>query len=333
MGSFLACQRKHFYRYEVGLRPNTDANALRFGSAWHNAMEARWQLKTYEAALAVATAGNGLDDMQRHTLAGLLIGYCKCYEGIEIVKTMQPEVQFHHSIKGSNTFDAAGKIDGLGILHDGRLALIEHKTCSDDISHESDFWLRLRSNNQILQYVYAARMLGWNIEIVIYDVTRKPCIDLVQKPVLDENGLKIVKDKFGNRVLKANGEPRQSGNKEKEETLETVLETPDEFGDRLADDTMTRPEFYFARREVPVTDQDLEEFNVQRVMISRNILGCRHEQKKLSRPEQAWARNIDGMVCRNCEFSQFCLQNIPVNPAMPPAGFSIGAINSELQTI
>lgn len=288
MGSFLACQRKHYYRYELGMKPNTDANALRFGSAWHAAMEARWQSGTYEVALAAALAGNGMDEMQQHTLAGLLVGYCQHYSGIEIVKTMQPEVEFNHPIKGSNTFDAAGKIDGLGILHDGRLALIEHKTTSEDISPESDYWLRLRSNNQILQYVYAARKLGWNIEIVIYDVTRKPSI-------------------------------RQKQN-----------ETIEQFGERLADDTMARPEFYFARREVPVTDQDLEEFNVQRVMISRNILGCRHEQKKLSRPEQAWARNINGMVCRNCEYSQFCLQNTSVNPAKPPAGFSIGTINSEL---
>ena len=332
INSFLSCPRKHFYRYELGLKPNTDAQALRFGSAWALAMEARWQGKTYDEAIAIANGGSLMEEIDQATLAGLLHGYYRLYEGTEIFKFMHPEVKFQHSIAGSNTFDAAGKIDGLGMLHDGRLAIVESKTTRENIAPDSDYWLRLRFNIQILQYVYAARKLGWNVEVIIYDVTRKPAIEPVQIPILDINGFKIVNDVNGNRIFKANGEPRQSADKEKGYTLLTSLEQPDQFGRRLADDAEARPDFYFARREVPVLDDDLIEFNVNRVSISRTILGCRHEQKKVAKPEQAWPRNSStAFNCNNCEFSQFCLQNISVNPAKPPAGFQIGGIHSELE--
>ena len=41
MNTLLSCPRKHYWRYEVGMSRVTDAAALRFGTAWHAAMEAR----------------------------------------------------------------------------------------------------------------------------------------------------------------------------------------------------------------------------------------------------------------------------------------------------
>lgn len=282
MQTLLSCPRRHYWRYEVGLKRETDADALRFGSAWHRAMEARWQNLSIEDCFAAGVGETtDLDELQVSTLAGMLGGYFDLYRE-DIVKTIHPEVPFRLPLANSRTFDSVGKIDGLGVLHDGRLALIEHKTSGEDIAPDSEYWLRLRNNPQCYEYVLAARALGWDVAVVIYDVARKPSI-------------------------------RQKQN-----------ETPEQFGDRLAADTRERPEFYFARREVPILEDDLEEYKIQRLELSRLILNFRAACRHARRPEHGWPRNIDGFACRRCDYSGFCLQNIVPDPALPPAGFRVG---------
>jgi hypothetical protein len=286
----LACPRRHFWRYEVGLKPRQAALALRLGSAWHWAMEARWTGSDYDAALATALPkGVDLDPMAVAIVGGLLAGYYRYYgEKDSIVKEIHPEVEFRQPLKGSRSFDLAGKIDGLAVLHDGRIALVEHKTTSDSIAPESDYWIRLRFNPQVLQYVDAARNLGWQVETVLYDTTRKPMIRQKQ------------------------------------------TESIDEFGDRLADDSCTRPEFYFARREVPVLDDDLEEFRVQRNVMARHILNCRSEERRHARRERAWPRHLSTISCQSCEYESFCVQNTVIDIQQPPAAFVVGNAFEEL---
>ncbi len=290
MAALLACPRKHYWRYEVGLRLALASGALRFGSAWHLAMECRWQGLDYVEALARACGGaESFTEMDVATLAGLLAGYYARYGGVaEVVRTLHPEQEFRYALEGSRTFDVCGKIDGLGVLTDGRLVLVEHKTTSDSVEADSEFWQRLRFNAQVYQYVLAARALGWDVAAVIYDVTRKPMI-----------------------------KQRQT-------------ETAEQFGERLSADARERPEFYFARREVPVLDQDVEEFAVQRLELSRLVLLLRAAGRRARRPEHAWPRNCGGMTCRCCEYSSFCMQNIAVDAERPPAGFVVGETNPEL---
>ncbi len=288
MNTLLACPRRHYWRFEIGLQQERDADALRFGSAWHKCMEARATGATIEVAFQAAIMGKiELDELQVATLSGMLAGYYARYAE-DVVKEVHPEVEFRLPLAGSRSFDVAGKIDGLGVLHDGRLVLIEHKTAGCDIAPDSDYWLRLRGNIQIMQYVLAARALGWDVQVILYDVARKPSI-------------------------------RQKQN-----------ETAADFGDRLAADAKDRPEFYFARREVPILDQDLAEFEVQRLALSRQILFFRSAARNAQRPEHGWPRNVGEMVCKFCDYAGFCLQNGVVDPVHPPAGFRIGPINPEL---
>ena len=287
MGTLLGCPRRHFWRYEVGLKTEHESQALRFGSAWHAAMEGRWQGLPFEAALEAALKDRAFEDIQAATLAGLLAGYYRRYEA-DCVKELHAEVEFRHPIEGSRTFDSAGKIDGLGVLVDGRLALVEHKTTSDSVEAGSDYWLRLRLNQQVMQYLVAARALGWDVHVILYDVTKKPAI-------------------------------RQKQN-----------ETAAAFGDRLAADTQERPDFYYARREVPVLDQDLEEFKVQRFELSKLILALRQAERRTSLREQAWPRNVNGMSCQGCEFAGFCLQGVHADAEHVPAGFRVGKVHEEL---
>ncbi len=288
MNCLLDCPRKHYWRYEVGLKRETDSAALRFGTAWHAAMEDRWQRRSYESALAKALAtAQDFDEATVATLSGLLAGYYRRWQD-DPVKELHPEVEFRHPLRGSRSFDCAGKIDGLGILHDGRLALVEHKTTGTDISPGSDYWIRLRANPQVLQYVIAAWSLGWDLHTVLYDVTRKPAI----------------------RVKKG--------------------ESPEEYSERLAKDCEERPDFYFARREVPILQDDVESFHIQRVELAKLILNFRAAARKARRPEQAWPRHLTEMQCRLCDYASFCLQNIVPDPAQPPAGFRVGAQHPEL---
>jgi hypothetical protein len=302
--SFLSCPRKHYWRYEVGLRRAASLDYFSFGSAWHRALEARWTgaslADAYSKAL-VADEGQTLDDLQSATLFGLLSGYYHNYTRVSPliplhhsgndthVMELHPEVEFRYPIQGSRTFDAAGKIDGLGVLHDGRLALVESKTAGESIEPDSSYWLRLRWNPQVLQYVHAARALGWDVATVLYDVTRKPAI----------------RQKLGESV--------------------------EEFGDRLEEDVKTRPSFYYARREVPILEDDLEEFLVGQQVVSRAILSCRAEEKRHSRRERAWPRNMTPMGCQTCDYAGCCLTN--TTPQLDPSLITSAQPHTELQTV
>lgn len=286
MTTLLGCPRRHFWRYELGLKTENEAQALRFGSAWHSAMERRWQGLTFEAALEAAVKDRAFEEIHVATLSGLLAGYYHRYES-DCVKELHAEVEFRHAIEGSRTFDSAGKIDGLGVLEDGRLVLVEHKTTSESVEAGSDYWLRLRLNQQVMQYLVAARALGWDVHVILYDVTKKPAIRQKQ------------------------------------------TESAAEFGDRLAADTQERPDFYYARREVPVLDQDLEEFKVQRYELSKLILALRQAERRTSLRAQAWPRNVNGMSCQGCEFAGFCLQGVHADAEHVPAGFRVGRGNAE----
>lgn len=328
MNALLGCPRKHYWMYEIGLRSDTDAAALRFGSAWHKAMEERWAGKSFDEALEAALPEGELDELEAVKLMALLAGYYEYYKD-EPITELYPEIQFEMPMDKSRTFNIAGKIDGLGMM-DGQQFMLEHKTTSDDIKPDSEYWLRLRFNGQVMQYLHAARANSWNPQKVIYDVTRKPSIKPKEVPVLDDDGKKIVYDRSGERVYKRNGEPRESSDKAKGFALQSAMETPEQYGERLAADVMERPEFYFARREVPVLDQDIEEFLTQRVELGKAILGYRQAQKRVARPEQAWPRNCNALTCRMCPYGSFCLQNISVDVNLPPAGFKVEAIHQEL---
>jgi len=330
MSKMLTCPRAHFWRYEQGLKIEESADALRFGSAWHKGMEARWLGEDPFSAM-IPEVGSDLDELMVATLSALLRGYVAHYGDSEEVRVV-PESEFRIPIDGSRKFDAAGKLDGLGVMPDGTQVLVEHKTCGQNIGTDSDYWLRLRANPQLFQYVGAARRSGWNIREVIYDVVRKPSIRPRQVPLLDDQGLKVVRDDTtGERVMNKDGKsPRQSAGKGM--TLESREESPEEFGERLFQDTLERPEFYFQRRMVAILDDDVAEFEAQRVQVARMILDRRRQEKEGMR-ERAWPRNLNGMTCPMCEFAAFCLQNTIPDLSHPPAGFVCEAPHEELEQV
>ena len=345
------CQRKHLYAYDYGVRAAQDSDALKFGTAWHSAQEVR--AKNYrpdmdcearanlaqgmfEAALGTAT---NWDEFMVATLQGAIAAFVEIFRD-DVIAVMEPEKEFTYPIDGSRTFEAAGKIDGLATLKDGRKALVEHKTTSEGIEEaDASYWARLRLNFQLCRYVKGARSLGYDIETVIYDVFRKPAIkpkDAIKE--VDENGIPFVmtKDADGHdvRCIKKDGTPKKSADTAKGEFYVTRPETPEEFAERLRLDILSRPGFYFQRREVCVTEEQLNAFSLAEMQMARQILSVRADareaEKKGLPPCAAFMQNVSHMTCPGCDYENLCMAGRTISPGEIPDGFKFTGAAPEL---
>ena len=174
ISKFLACQRAYYYRYELGLLPVQTSEALSFGRAYHACLEAKNNGCSLEDSLKAGLVLLADEEFQQATLIGLFSGYYNHYP--ENDYPTQPETRFEYKIKGVNMFRAAGVIDGLARKNDSEWILKEYKTTGASIAPDSDYWDRLRHNNQLMNYMNALRKYKYNISETIYDVTRKPAI-------------------------------------------------------------------------------------------------------------------------------------------------------------
>jgi len=139
----------------------------------------------------------------------------------------------------SKTFVEAGKIDGV-LKHktSGAIKVLEHKTTSESVEPESDYWARLAMDGQISKYVLAVMQGGQDVRSVVYDVAKKPGI----KP--------LRKDK-----------PNP--------------ETPQEFFDRCLENIRENPAAFFVQKEIPRSDSDLVDYCKDAWELSKQILYSR----------------------------------------------------------
>jgi len=291
---YKTCPRKYFYQYIMTIRKSVESTPLRIGKAVHLGLDL-WAVGTdpQESITRAVASYEVLPEwanteelvyqwmIEREKVARLLSGYFWRWGEVE-EKIIQSERAFEVDLlnpdtgRPSSNYNLAGRIDKIIETAGKRLAIKEHKTCSEDISNDSDYWLRLRIDQQISQYMTAARRLGYDVETVIYDVIRKPTIGPLTIPLLDEDGLKIVVDESGERVYldakgKSEPKPRQSGDSKKGWSLQTRKQTPQEYGERLTDDIAIRPEYYYAQREIPRLNSDLEEFEYEAWDLQKQI--------------------------------------------------------------
>jgi hypothetical protein len=310
MSTMKTCAKRYEFAYEIGLRPDRDAQPLRMGSAVHLGLDLRAQGKTL-AEVVQAIMDNYADrpawadpfewEVEAQTVVRLLCGYDwywgdSDYEVVATEQTFDLPLVNPDTGHASRTWRLGGKSDKIVRLRDidgGGLALMEHKTCREDISPDADYWKRLRIDQQISLYMLAAREMGYDVGTIIYDVIRKPSI-APKKPVKrDLDGDTY----FGELVP----------------TIDTDRETPAMFGARLLADIGERPEFYFARREIPRLESDLEEFKFDCWQQSKLIREC---QKALR-----WPKNTNAcLMPYRCPYLEPCSNNI--NPReFVPAGF------------
>lgn len=328
MTKWLTCQRSYYYRYICGITKTRVGDALRFGTAWHKAMEMRAKKHGFDECYAAAITGTEIEEYTAAMMYGMLKAYFEMYDDSSFA--LQPEEEFALPIKGARRFISAGKLDGIGYDVNSDLTIFEHKTTSDSVEPQSSYWERLRWNIQMLHYIWACITLIGKPARVIYDVVKKPVIKAKMIPQLDNDGLKIVVSKTtGARCYKRDGQPYQSSGTDME--LAQRMETPEEYARRVYEDIKSRPEFYFARREMSVLDDDVLSFESARLSIVRAIMAAEKLSKRMG--VEAYPRNCATWTCRTCDYSMFCMSNVIANPDCLPEGYELKRAHIELEIV
>jgi hypothetical protein len=313
MRAFKTCRKLHWFQYEIGLRPIVDSHALRFGTAMHQAIETAESIGVEPALTAIAdTAGQWPDPYTPDTLCALLTGYMQHYaehpfriepiihEQPFVIPLVNPETG-----SDSRTFSLAGKIDLLGTINgNGVTCLRETKTTGETPGDK--YWRRLLMDPQVSLYFLAARQMGYDVQTIVYDVIRKPSMapGLATPP----EARKYKKD----GTLYAN--------------QRATDETPVEWGARLIEDIASRPDFYYARREIPRLEQDLDLFKWEVWDIAKDL-----RQAQLS---GRWYRNAGRWTCDNCAYFGPCSGLCQWEPesGIAPEGFQyVNNVNPELE--
>lgn len=307
--AFAACPRRFFYSHELRWQPDTEARALTFGKAWHGFLE-RLAAGDESPIKTMVESAEGFDQLTEME-AGTLYAFAQAFIERFHLPKIQSEASFTSKVDGTN-FTITGRIDG--ITEDGRI--VEYKTTSSSIAPESDYWLRLKHNLQVLVYAF---QLPRNTSAA-YFVLRKPTIRPTQVPVLDAEGRKIVVDlATGERALNKDGSPRQSAGQGLE--VQTREENADEFSRRLYDDITRRPDFYFATKEIPLLGSEISSAISNILATVREIQLMRRLEKNCLRKETAWRRNCSEFNCAHCPFRPICLDFDYDTRGGAPSGF------------
>lgn len=317
LATFRTCQRKEWFKSVAGVVPENQSTALRFGTNIHYGIEVRGKGRSIDDALA-AVERIYLDmpsnvterewQIEREVVMTLLRGYFWFWERPEVPEHLRTimfvacEEQFMLKIPRSK-YRFAGKIDGIAILGDGRKAVVETKTSSEDISPDSDYVARLRIDNQISGYVVGARSLKYAVETVLYNIIKKPTI----------------------RPLSAT--PPEARKYTKEGKLyasqREVDETPAEFRDRLSADIEADPTKYYARYEIPRLDGDIREWWLELGQTAKQIAAARKDNHKV--------RNTAAcLTYGRCPYLNVCHSGIDSDGSVPSGFRRVERIHEEL---
>jgi hypothetical protein len=340
--TFKTCARRHLFAYELGLRKEHEGMTLRFGSAVHIGLDIHKKGGTVEDAIRQAVEAYDANHpdygdgwlVEREQIARLLSGYFWRWSvmPLEIVAselTFELPLVNPETGKPSRTFMVAGKIDAIVRLEDGRLAVMEHKTTGDDLDPTSDYWKRLRVDSQISIYWQAAKDAGHDIETVLYDVIRKPTIKPKKVPAgklkaAMKDPKSVTPDEaFGTlaEIWLRNtyyGEPCEWRD-------DLADETPAMYGARLTADIAARPDYYYARQEIPRLAADLEDGRWDCWQTAKMIRDCQLNNR--------WPRNTSACIgFGRCPYFDLCTNGFDPSLGVVPDGFvRVEDVHAELK--
>lgn len=338
---FETCRKKFYWSYELGWRPDVTSVPLRIGTMVHEGLDMLAKGVEIEDVLDCLTTLYyekmcDVNDeyayklsIEAQTVICLVREYAIVWANSKI-KIIESETSFDLPIINPDgnpmkKLRQAGKRDRLCELPDSRIALMETKTCSEDILPGSEYRQITAINQQISMYVNAALAEGKQIDTTLYDCIRKPDIKAGKVPVLDAEGLKIVNDNTGQRVLNGNGSPRQTASTANEYVILVRPMRPDEWADKLTVHIKADPERYFQRFEVPRMADDLEEFNTELWMSAQEIMTCR----RLGR----WKRMTGS--CRKwnslCPYYPLCAGERDLSNGVPAGFRQVLTVHEELE--
>lgn len=280
---FNACHRAYKIAYVDLIRPAKVSDALSFGTAMHALLEAYWTGANPD--FASIKTGDAYKDM---TIIALYDGYIEKWGGHDTLdyERIGAEIGFEAPLMNpetggvSKTWVLAGKIDAIAKdKATGKHIIVEHKTTSQDIGPGSDYWKKLPIDGQVSGYYVGASTLGYDVDVCLYDVIRKPTI----KP------------------YKATPEDKRKYNKDGSlsKTCREFDETPDEWYARLKKDIAERPDYYFQRVEVVRSEDDLSDYLFDMWAVGREIA----DAERIGR----WSRNPNACsIYGSCEYFDVC---------------------------
>ena len=279
---FNACHRAYKIAYVDLIRPAKASEALTFGTAMHALLESYWTGVNPDFS---QTTG---DEFKDKTLIALFDGYVEKwglkdylnYERIGAEIGFEAPLMNPETGGTSKTWVLAGKIDAIAKdKTTGKHIIVEHKTTSQDIGPGSDYWKKLPIDGQVSGYYVGASTLGYDVDVCLYDVIRKPTI----KP------------------YKATPEDKRKYNKDGSlsKTCREFDETPDEWYARLKADIAERPDYYYARVSVVRSEDDLMDYLFDMWAVGREIA----DAERIGR----WSRNPNACsVYGSCEYFDVC---------------------------
>lgn len=334
---FKACPMRCYYSRILRLRPIEETESQRIGTHWHKLLEL-WDVdkvtEYLNKAYAECPLSKTLDEWktERIILLYSFIGY-KWHWGEEQEPIVESEIKFEIPLISPKTGKKlramlVGKIDKLYFTT--KYNIREQKSTTKSLDSDSTYWNRLALDTQTTLYPYALRQMGYGNVAVEYDVWHKPQIR--PKKLTQANSKKFVEtgkycgEKFEimsmmrdiyveNNQLDINHSVVDVELGAKEGTF-AIRETPEMFGARLLQDITSRPEFYFARKEIPRTDADYERFHRQLFNIYHTI--------RLMKNNNGWFGNESQCEATfHCPYIPICYNNIDVDVNNPPEGFEI----------
>jgi len=303
-----SCPRKHYLRYELGLAPDTDSFALRVGTAFHAALEAHDLGRDPTAAIS---ARGDLDPFDHALVAAMFNVHVERWQGdtLEVVATeLQFEIPLRNPETGkpSTNWNLAGKIDRIYRLPDGRLAVQDYKTSSEDLGADSTLWTRLRLDSQMSIYLIAARELGYDVDTILYDVTKRP----TQRPLKATPEAERKYTKAGALYANQRGED----------------ETVDAYFDRVMEAMRADPDRYFARYEIARTQADLDETLAD---VWTQQMAMRESQRS-----GRWYRNPGACTSIGvCSYLPICESRIDVSASIPRGFKLLPSVHAELNLV
>jgi hypothetical protein len=232
--TYLTCPRKYDLSYVSRLEPAADSSALVAGTAWHRAMELEAMWGDTSGAFDTIR-----DEYERAKMSALFKAYCNVYAEDPLGVT-KCEVPFEFSL--TDRIKIVGRLDGLIKIGDSDVWHIpEYKTTSQSIDGSSSLWNDLRVSPQVSIYMLAAGELGYTIEGLTYDVSRKPA--------LRPSALRKAQSELLFSQAMYCGQTFPAG--EVSTAIEAGKETPALFAARIYETVMTDPGSYFARVNIP----------------------------------------------------------------------------------
>lgn len=285
-------------------------------------------------------------EVERIQILYSLSGYRWLFPDIhQRYKTMASEIKFEFPIYYPNSRRKVpkacivGKIDELiQDTNTGLYYIRERKSTSRSLDG-TQYWGRLQKDVQVTTYLWGARkmqMLGQLeqfgirrdeslIQGIWYDVWHKPSIAPKMLSQKDSKEFVETGEYFGEKFNIVNkidnifspvfiNDVQAITTPGKKEGTFTIFETPEMYGVRLLNDIVIRSEFYFQQREIPRTDQQLEDFEKRLPKICGLI--------RTTETNDWWDEN--DMACENpyhCDFKDICYSGLNVGPDDMPEGY------------